>query len=167
MMKSIMSANDITLNLIDINDYESYFRIYNQIENLKYLDFIPFDDVKEAKEMILKLHFNDLYESYCYKIIYDDKIVGFIDIFNILNHEAEVAFILDLRYQKQNIMYKSLILALNCLKKVEINKVCAKILEGNLKSINLCKRLGFIEKEKKIINFKGENQNLITFYKEL
>ena len=163
MKKTIMLANDISfddlkLSLIDIDDYEAYFKIYSDKNNLKYLDLIPFDNSFEAKEMIIKLYFNEEYESYSYKIIKNNVIVGFIDIFNIQNSECEISYILDFNYQNQNIMYKSLNLVLNSLKEVEIKRVCAKILEGNLKSINLCKRLGFelVDKLDKILCYKKE-----------
>ncbi len=85
----------------------------------------------------------------------DDRLIGFINIYKNLD-SIEIAVMCDVKYRNKGYMYNSLCKVIDYLKEENrYKKIYAKINKKNVRSINLVKKLGFVEIEEKS-NFEKE-----------
>jgi ribosomal-protein-alanine N-acetyltransferase len=130
-------------------DYTSLYEIYSDVDAVKYQQTGAMQTIEQAQKCVqaFLLGFkNRKFIRWCIATKENDRVIGLITLhdFNILNSQAEIGFMLNKRYWRQNIMgevAKEIIrFAFEILK---LHRIEASIHPDNIASIKLSEKLGF------------------------
>ncbi|WP_242927033.1 GNAT family N-acetyltransferase [Pontibacter vulgaris] len=155
-------APDLVLREVTINDAPA---IYTLIDSYRaYLrEWLPFIDfsrsVKDNEAYLKSVTSEDNVTDQVFAIVYLERLVGIIayKTIDLLNRKLEIGYWLGEPYQGKGIMRRCCsALMQHAFENMGINRIQIKVGEGNFKSSNIPKNLGFtiegIEREGEFLN---------------
>ncbi|MDR2084211.1 MAG: GNAT family N-acetyltransferase [Bacteroidales bacterium] len=149
-METLKINNNLYLRLIRFTDAVA---IFNAIDKHReyFKEWLPFVDytqsVSDSEDFVNSiLNNNSRFKDIVYSIIYDEQFVGLIAFKEIdfLNKRTEIGYWLSADYQGKGIITESVEKMIDyAFETLNLNRIQIKCAVGNIKSINIPKRLGF------------------------
>lgn len=134
------------LRTLSLNDYQDYFEIGCNADNITYLTWRPFHKKKEAKLMLQTYMKRTLrHEPVGYAIVdlHNQKMIGIIEFhtFDYLKNQAEVGYLLHQDYWHKGIMTKAVneLLAIG-FSHLNLDKIIIRSLKENTGSLKVIER---------------------------
>lgn len=147
-----LETTNYLLREVKEKDYDNIYDIYSDEEVVKYQQIETMRNMEQAKKSVT--HFLNSYKNkkfirWCITDKNNDKVVGMITLhdFDSWNSKAEIGYMLNKKYWKQNIMSESGQKVISyAFEVIELHRIEALIHPENIASIKLNMKLGF-EKE--------------------
>jgi len=146
----VLHTDRLILREITMEDAQNIYDILNNFEVVRYDSFDRFTSIKQA-ETLIKI-FYDCYKKQ--KAIFwgisfkgSDKVIGFCKLeINVPEVRGEYGYDLNYNYWNQGIMTETLTAVVDfSVHQLNINRVEASVSVGNVASIKVLKKCGFIE----------------------
>ena len=137
------------LRQVNIEDYEDIYDIYCDEEAVKFQGITNMTSMEQAKRSVtffLNGYRDKKFVKWCIARKEDNRVIGIITLHHIetCNFRAEIGYMLNRRYWRQNVMSEvGEKLLQYAFKEVEFNRIEAHIHPDNIASIKLCEKLGF------------------------
>lgn len=147
----VLTTQRLTLRAIADADLPAIFALRSDPELMKHIDRPPAKSIDEAKawaDMINGMHAGN--ECVLWVITYKDSddVLGNIGIWQLdkVNHRAEIGYTLGTAHQKKGIMQEAMAAALDyAFYTMHLHSIEANVIPANQASINLLKKLGFMQ----------------------
>ncbi|MBL4934772.1 GNAT family N-acetyltransferase [Clostridium sp. YIM B02515] len=144
-----LESKRFNLREVKEHDYLSLYEIYSDEDAVKYQQTGAMQTIEQAQKAVqafLRGFRNRKFIRWCIAEKESDRVIGLITLhdFNISNSHAEIGFMLNKRYWRQNIMgevAKEIIRF--AFEIIGLNRIEALIHPDNIASIKLSEKLGF------------------------
>lgn len=155
----ILNTKRLTIRETTIDDVDEFFRIYNDPEITRYIDqlFLDIDDEKAyAAEYIRTIYNFYGYGIWTVVLSETDEVIGRAGISWRDGHRhPELGFIIAREHQRKGYAEEALRAILSLAKKeLELTSIQVLIRPENLASLNLVRKLGFLEQGAILLNDK-------------
>lgn len=144
-----LESERFILREIKEQDYLSLYEIYSDADAVKYQQIGAMKTIKQAHQSVqafLQGFQDKKFIKWCVTSKENDTIIGLITLhsFNFCNAQAEIGFMLNKRYWRQNIMGEvSNEIIRFAFEIIKLNRIEASIHPDNIASIKLSEKLGF------------------------
>ena len=140
--------SEISIRRLKISDADKIAEYLKPKEMRRWLDEIPWPYTKRdaLKFIRKKIYQRKKKKSFCFGILYNGKLVGVIEIFNVdkKNKNAEIGYWIGMKYQGRGIGSEAVKLILEfAFKNLKLHKVYARASKGNEPSIHVLEKNGF------------------------
>ena len=144
-----LDSERFILREVKERDYLSLYEIYSNEDAVKYQQTSPMKTIEQAQKSVqafLKGFQDRKFIRWCITARGNDKVIGLITLhsFNVCNHQAEIGFMLNKEYWRQNIMSEVASEVIKfAFEVIGLNRIEASIHPDNVASIRLSEKLGF------------------------
>ena len=161
-----IKSENLVLRPLRVEDYEGIYKIRSDVENTRYVDMRPYENIERAKRFIEAVNEdikNSLVAFWGVYLVVDEAkeiLVGTVCLMDYEEQEyiAEIGYEIMREYSGQGIMIKAVEEVIDfAFKGMNLNGVCAETHINNEPSIRLLKKLNF-KVEKK------DNKRDMTYY---
>ena len=145
----LLESEGFILREVEEKDYISVFETYSQEATVKYQQISAMETMDQAKKSVqafLQGFKNRKFIRWCIAEKENDKVIGFIALhdFDICNSQAEIGYMLNQNYWRQNVMSEvAQVIISFAFEVIGLIKIEASIHPENIASIKLCEKLGF------------------------
>lgn len=144
-----LESKRFNLREVKENDYLSLYEIYSDEDAVKYQQTGTMQTIEQAQKAVqafLRGFKNRKFIRWCIAEKESDRVIGLITLhdFNISNSHAEIGFMLNKRFWRQNIMGEAANEIIRfAFEIIGLNRIEALIHPDNIASIKLSEKLGF------------------------
>jgi ribosomal-protein-alanine N-acetyltransferase len=161
-----LESESFILREVKDNDYLSLYEIYSNEDAVRYQQVGPMKTIEQAQKavQVFLQGFKDRkFIRWCIAAKENDIVVGLITLhsFNLCNNQAEIGFMLNKKYWRQNIMDEVANEVIRfAFEGIGLNRIEASIHPDNIASIKLSEKLGFQREglKKEAAYNKGTNE---------
>ncbi|MBZ9687400.1 GNAT family N-acetyltransferase [Clostridium estertheticum] len=145
-----LESERFILREVKEQDYISLYEIYSDEDAVKYQPICTMNTIEQAEKSVqafLQGFKNKKFIRWCIATKENDTVVGLITLhdFNICNSQAEIGFMLNKKYWRQNTMGEvSPEIIKFAFEIIGLNRIEALIHPDNIASIKLSEKLGFL-----------------------
>lgn len=175
-LKKIATIENPRLVLREFNNgdakfmFENYGHDYDNINYMLWKGLKNIADAQKSIEYFKKCYKENLsFRQYAIALKDSNEVIGQISFdANLKHHNAELAYVLSRKYQKQGYMTEAINSILKYLQDLNFKRISAEVMIENVAGINILKKCGF-KKEGilhcKYINKQNEFTDVILFSK--
>jgi ribosomal-protein-alanine N-acetyltransferase len=144
-----LESERFILREVKEQDYISLYEIYSDEDVIRYQQMTVMQTIEQAQKSVqafLKGFKNKKFIRWCIATKGNDIVIGLVTLhdFNFCNSHAEIGFMLNKKYWRQNIMWEAANEIIKfALEIIGIHRIEALIHQDNIASIKLCEKLGF------------------------
>ena len=161
-----LESERFILREVKQQDYISLYEIYSSEDSVKYQQIGPMKTIEQAQKavQVFLQGFKDRkFIRWCITARGNGAVIGLITLhsFNVCSAQAEIGFMLNKEYWRQNIMSEVAIEIIRfAFEVIGLDRIEASIHPDNIASIRLSEKLGFLREglKKEVAYNKGTNE---------
>lgn len=162
------SSERLQFKKLSLKDKEDMYEYTSDAECCRFLKWGPHKSINETElfiKKVIRTYDNPMDVLFGIRLACEDKLIGVIRIYNVINKKADISYILNPNYSGVGYMTEAVnsMIAL-CFEKLKLDSVNAYYAEGNVRSEKVMKRTGMVQ-DKDYESFETIKDTKVRIYK--